>query len=95
VFVLEYQGRPDLEHVSGRAGCAEQYPPFAHSLGHLAGVPSRGPTRLINQLDAEQKAFAPDIPDQGVAFRERQQALAKVGADSRGVGHQALILDDG
>ena len=60
-----------------------------------AGVPSRGPTRLIDQFDAEQEAFAPDVSDERVAFRECHEALPEVGADFRGVGHQALILDDG
>jgi hypothetical protein len=45
VLVLEYQGRPDLEHVSGGAGGAEQDPALAHRLGHLAGLPGRGRAR--------------------------------------------------
>src|ERR1700745_162126 len=81
VFVLEYQGRPDLEHVPGRAGCAEQYSPLAHRLGYFAGVPGRWPACLIDQFDAEQEAFAPDVPDQGVASGECQQAAAEVGGD--------------
>jgi uncharacterized damage-inducible protein DinB len=48
VFALEYKGRTDLEHVSGRAGRAEQYSPLAHRLGHVAGVPGRWPARLID-----------------------------------------------
>ena len=86
MLVLEYQGRPDLEHVSGRAGCAEQYSPLAHRLGCLAGAPGRWPARLIDQFDAEQEAFAPDVSDHRMAFGECQQAVAEVGADFRGVG---------
>ena len=95
MVALEYEGRPDLEHVPGRAGCAEQYAPLAHCLGHFARVPSRGPTCFIDKFDAEQQAFAPDVPDKGVPFGECQQALPEVGADCRGICHQALVLDDG
>jgi len=70
VFVLEDQGRPDFEHVSGWAGRAEQYPALAHRLGHSVGLPGRGPARLIGQFHAEQETFAPDVPDNGVAFCE-------------------------
>ncbi len=93
--MLEYQGRPDLEHVPGRGRLHEWYSPPAQRLGYFAGVPGRWPARLIDQFDAEEQAFAPDVSDQGVAFGERQQAVAEVGADFRGVGHQALVLDDG
>jgi hypothetical protein len=70
VFVLEYQGRPDFEDVACRAGCAEQYPPFAHCLGYFAGLPGGGRTCLVDQFDAEQEALAADVPDLGVAFGE-------------------------
>jgi hypothetical protein len=95
VFALEYQGWPDLEDVPGRAGGAEQYAPIAHGLGHFACGPSRRPARVIGQFDAEQEAFAADVPDQRVPSGEGQQALPEIGTDFRGVGHEALILDDG
>src|SRR5215472_18069913 len=66
VVVPEDQGWPDLEHVSGWAGRVEQYPALAHCLGHLAGLLSRWRACFIDQFDAEQEAFAPDITDEGV-----------------------------
>src|SRR5580704_1885491 len=95
VLVLEYQGWPDLENVSSRAGCAQQHATLAHRVGYLAGIPGRRCACLVDQFDAEQEALAPDVSDQGVACRECQQAVLEVGADLRSAGYQALILDDG
>ncbi len=97
VFALEDKGGPDLQHVSGRAGGTEQYPPFAHCLGHRAGAPGCGSAGrlVIDELDAEQETFAPDVPDDSVAVREFHQAPPEVGAHLRGVGGQMLVLDDG
>src|SRR6266516_6715981 len=47
VFALEHEGWPDLQHISGRAGRADQYPPFAHCLGNPARAPGCGCTGLL------------------------------------------------
>jgi len=95
VLGLEYERRPDLEHVSVWAGRVEQYSAFAHCLGYLASLRGRGLAPFVDQFDAEQEALAPDVADQGVTCRECQQALPKVGADLRGSCHQVLLFDDG
>jgi hypothetical protein len=72
---LEDEWGPDLEHVSGRPGRAEQYP--AHRLGHRAGLICRRRQRLLvlDELDTEQQALAPHIPDESAAVSELRQAF--------------------
>ena len=72
MFTLEGEGWPDLDDVSGRAGRAEQYPPFPHCFSNPAGVAgSRNAGHpVVDEFDAEQQAFAPDIPDDSMATRE-------------------------
>jgi Transposase IS116/IS110/IS902 family len=47
VLVLEYQGWPDFEYVSGWAGGAEQDSAFAHRFGDLVGLPRVGSACLV------------------------------------------------
>src|SRR6266496_2675067 len=84
VFALEDEGWPDLQHISGRAGRADQYPPFAHCPSDLARAPGCGCTGLlVDELGAEQETFAPDVPDERVMLRECHEALPEVSADLR------------
>src|SRR5215469_14189078 len=96
MLASEDEGRPDLQLVSGRAGGAEEYPPVPHCLGNLAGLASgwRAGHPVGDEIDAEQQALAPDIPDGRVEVRELHQPLTQVRANLRGVSHQALVLDD-
>src|SRR5215472_44868 len=96
MLALEDEGWPDLQDVSGRAGGAEQYPPFPHCLSNPAGLAGGWHTGrpVGDEIDAEQQALAPDIPDGRVEVRELHQPLTQVRADLRGVSYQALVLDD-
>ena len=77
MFATEYERGPDLEHVSGRAGRAEQYAPLAQGLGHTLGGRSRRPTGFIDQFHAQQETFAPDVPDNGMPPGEFRRLMSE------------------